>query len=158
MSCLASSARFPNCSYLHALCAARAPCLGARGGDGARGEFTFATLDQWADRIAAALQRDGIRARDTVAICAATQIEFIALFVGSLRAGAAVAPLAMSSHPRMLAAMVADAGAKKLFLDRSAADSLKTLSDSIRAPIIVIDDAGPAGLEHWMASAGTVPM
>ena len=134
------------------------PALVQDGGGGDRGEFTFATLDRWADRIAAALQRDGIRARDTVAICAATRIEFIALFVGSLRAGAAVAPLPMSSHPRMLAAMVADAGAKKLFLDRAAADSLKTLSDLIGAPIIVIDDAGPAGLEHWMASAATVPV
>jgi len=128
------------------------------GGGNNHREFTFATLDQWADRIAAALQRDGIRARDTVAICATTQIEFIALFVGSLRAGAAVVPLAMSSHPGTLAAMVADADAKKLFLDRAAADSLKTLSDSIGAQIILIDDPGPAGLQHWMAPSGTVPV
>jgi long-chain acyl-CoA synthetase len=127
------------------------------GGGGDHGEFTFATLDQWADRIAAALQRDGMRPRDTIAICAATQIEFVALFVGSLRAGAAVAPLAIASHPRMLAAMVADAGAKKLFLDRAAADSLKTLSDEIKVPIVVIDDPGPAGLQHWMAPTGSVP-
>jgi long-chain acyl-CoA synthetase len=128
-----------------------------KSGGGDHGEFTYATLDQWADRIAAALQRDGIRARDTVAICAATHIEFIALFVGSLRAGAAVAPLAMSSHPRTLAAMMADAGAKTLFLDRAAAASLKTLGDSITARIIVIDDPGPAGLQQWMAPAGSVP-
>jgi long-chain acyl-CoA synthetase len=128
------------------------------GADSGRGELSYATLDQWADRIAAALQRDGIRARDTVAICAATQIEFIALFVGSLRAGAAVAPLAMSSHPRTLAAMAADAGAKKLFLDSAAADSLKTVTDSITASIIVIDDPGPAGLQRWMAPAGSVPL
>jgi long-chain acyl-CoA synthetase len=123
-------------------------------GDGARGAFTYAALDHWADRIAAALQRDGIVARDTVAICAATQIEVIALFVGCLRAGAAVAPLAMSSHPGTLAAMVADANAKKLFLGGSAAASLKTAGDSI----IAIEDAGPAGLQQWMAPAGSVPL
>jgi long-chain acyl-CoA synthetase len=128
------------------------------GRDSHRAEFTYATLDQWADRIAAALQRDGIGAHDTVAICAATPIEFIALFVGSLRAGTAVAPLAMSSHPRTLAAMVADAGAKKLFLDRPAAESLQTLNDSFSAPIIVIDDPGPGGLQQWMAPAGTAPL
>ena len=133
-------------------------------GERDRGEFadarglSYAALDQWADRIAAALQRDGIGARDTVAICAATQIEVIALFVGSLRAGAAVAPLAMSSHPRTLAAMVADAGAKKLFLDRSAADSLETLEDAIGARTVAIDDAGPAGLQQWMAPPGSVPL
>jgi acyl-CoA synthetase (AMP-forming)/AMP-acid ligase II len=128
------------------------------GGSIDRREFPYAILDQWADRIAAALQRDGIRARDTVAVCAATQIEFVALFVGALRAGAAVAPLAMASHPRTLAAMVADAGAKKLFLDRAAADQLKTLSHSVAAPIVVIDDPGPAGLQQWMAPAGSVPL
>jgi long-chain acyl-CoA synthetase len=128
------------------------------GADNRRGEVTYAILDQWADRIAAALQRDGIRARDSVAICAATQIEFIALFVGSLRAGAAVAPLAMSSQPHTLAAMVADAGARKLFLDRAAAELLEKVSDSITAPSIVIDDPGPAGLRQWMAPAGSIPV
>jgi long-chain acyl-CoA synthetase len=131
---------------------------GAGGTVGVRREFSYATLDQWADRIGAALQRDGIRPRDTVAICAATQIEYVALFVGSLRAGAAVAPLPMSSRPRALAAVVADAGAKMLFLDRAALASLKTLKDFISAPVVVMDDPGPAGLQSWMAPAGSVPL
>jgi long-chain acyl-CoA synthetase len=69
-----------------------------------------------------------------------------------------VAPLAMPSQPRRMAAMLDDAGAKKLFLDRAAADSLGTLGDSITAPIIVIDDPGPAGLQAWMAPLGALPV
>ena len=57
----------------------------------------YASLDQMADRVAAALQRDGVMPRETVAICAATTIDYLAIFLGGLRAGVAVAPLPLPS-------------------------------------------------------------
>ena len=54
------------------------------------------------DRAAAALQRDGIRAGEVIAICAATSIEYAAVFLGALRAVVAVSPLAPSSSRPLL--------------------------------------------------------
>ncbi len=82
-----------------------------------QGERTldYASLDVLMDRVAAALQRDGIRPRETIAVCAANSIDYAALFLGALRAGVAVAPLAPSSTSDSIAGMVADCGARRLF-------------------------------------------
>jgi long-chain acyl-CoA synthetase len=81
----------------------------------------YAALHALMDRVAASLQRDGIGPGDAIAICAGTSIEYAAVFLGSLRAGVAVAPLAPSSTPESLAVMAADANARLLFLDRRSA-------------------------------------
>jgi acyl-CoA synthetase (AMP-forming)/AMP-acid ligase II len=75
----------------------------------------YASLDALMDRVAAGLQRDGIGPREAIAICAANSIEYAALFLGALRAGVAVAPLAPSSAAESIKSMVADCGAKRLF-------------------------------------------
>jgi long-chain acyl-CoA synthetase len=54
--------------------------------------LTYDGLAALMDRIAAALQRDGVCAGDAVAICAKTSINYAAAFLGILAAGAAVAP------------------------------------------------------------------
>jgi len=77
-------------------------------------------LDQLADRIATALQRDGVQPRQSIAICGANSIEYAALFIGALRAGVAVAPMPTGSLPQQLAGMVEDSGARLLFTDGSA--------------------------------------
>ncbi|HEY9219781.1 MAG TPA: AMP-binding protein, partial [Phenylobacterium sp.] len=59
-------------------------------------QIDYAQLDVLMDRIAAALQRDGVRNGDVAAVCATTSIEYGAVYLGILRAGAAVAPLAPS--------------------------------------------------------------
>ncbi len=92
--------------------------------------MSYAELDERMDRVAAALQRDGVRPRDTVAICAAASIEYAAVFLGALRAGAAVAPLSPAVSKDSLDAMAADAGAKLVFDD----DRLQRLEDWIAAP------------------------
>jgi len=109
----------------------------------------YAALDGLMDRIAAALQRDGVAPGDAIAICAGTSLEYAAVYLGALRAGVVVAPLAPSSTDAQLAAMVADAGARLLFLDRSTAASLP------QAPRrIALDDAN---FEAWLAPVGTAP-
>jgi long-chain acyl-CoA synthetase len=123
--------------------------------DGRR--IPYSALDQMADCVAASLQRRGFRPRDCVAICAATTIEYLAIFLGSLRAGGAVAPLPTSWAPRALAAMIADAGARMLFLDRAVAETCADWSGAATVPIVVIDGSGDTGLQRWMAEAGTAP-
>src|SRR5690625_7311422 len=48
--------------------------------------LTYAELDALLDRLATALQRDGVQPRDTVIICADTSIAFAVHFLSGLRA------------------------------------------------------------------------
>src|ERR1700757_958791 len=65
----------------------------------------YAALDALMDRVAAALQRDGVEPRQAIAMCAANSIEYAVLFLGALRAGVAIAPLAPSSTPESIGRM-----------------------------------------------------
>jgi len=115
--------------------------------DGRR--LDFAQLDAMMDRVAAALQRQYLEPGEIVAICASVSIEYAVVYLGALRAGLMVAPLAPSSTPEQLAAMVADSRAKLLFMDRDTAGSLPPEPQRI-----AIDDAS---FEAWLAPAGKKP-
>jgi long-chain acyl-CoA synthetase len=110
----------------------------------------FGALDALMDRIAAAFQRDGLEAKDAIAICAANSIEYAAVFLGALRAGLAVAPLAPSSTPEAIALMVADAEASHLFLDEAAANMLQPVAARIAARTVAL-----ANLPQWIAAAAS---
>ena len=49
--------------------------------------LSFAQLNERMNRVAAALQRDGIAPGSSVAICAFNSIEYAVVFLGALRAG-----------------------------------------------------------------------
>jgi len=125
--------------------------------DGER-QLTYAQLDAMIDRVAASLQAHGLVPRDAISISALSSIEYVATFLGALRAGVAVAPLAPSSTPQDFAAMVADSGAKILFWDATVAAAM---ADAAIAPGVVpvaLDD-GPHGQPFgvWSAPAGNKP-
>ncbi len=119
---------------------------------------SFAALDAMMDRVAATLQRDGLRPTETVAICAGTSLEYAAVFLGALRAGVAVAPLAPSSTPQSLVDMAANAEARLLFVDAATARQLAAVRSGITARFIALDDAGGGeAFSTWLAAAGAVP-
>ncbi|RZI78508.1 MAG: 4-coumarate--CoA ligase [Variovorax sp.] len=107
--------------------------------------LTYKNLDVLMDRIAAALQRDGLLAGDAIALCATPSVRYAAMFLGALRAGVAVAPLAPGSSPQSLARMIQDAGARHVFTDASMTDA--ALEDWLAPP-----DARPAAVELQTAS------
>jgi long-chain acyl-CoA synthetase len=121
-------------------------------------ELTYAQLDASMDRIAASLQRDGLRSGDVIAICALSRVEYGAVFLGALRAGIAVAPLAPSSTPESLLGMLEDCGARKLFLDESVAKTLTQTSVPEHVQLIGFDGAEFAQpFQQWLAAAGSKP-
>ena len=120
--------------------------------------LNYAQLDQLMDRVAASLQRDGLGVSDAVVICAANSIEYALIFLGALRAGVAIAPLAPSSTAESLAGMVADADARLLFADADAAAALAPIRGNIAARLIALDDHdAKAGLVNWLADANAHP-
>ena len=66
--------------------------------------LSYGELDVLMDRVAASLQRDGVAPRDAIAICAGASARYAAVFLGALRAGVAVAPLAPGGSSESLAA------------------------------------------------------
>nr|WP_235965277.1 class I adenylate-forming enzyme family protein [Caenimonas soli] len=80
---------------------------------------TWSQLDTMVDRVAATLQHAAVRPTQSIAICGANSLEYIAVFIGALRAGVVVAPLPSGATADQLAAMVADSGALVFFVDDS---------------------------------------
>jgi len=118
--------------------------------------LTFSEFDSLLDRVAAGLHRDGVGAKDAIAICAGTSIEYVAAFFGALRAGVAVAPLAPSSTAESLGVMIADSGAKIFFVDRTVAEDMGDVA--VAAPKVALDgsDVGQA-FDAWLAPEGAEP-
>ena len=125
-----------------------------------QGEVTlgYAELDQALDRVAASLQRDGLAPGDVVAVCAQASAAYVLLFLGAVRAGVVVAPLAPSATPAMLDAMVANAQASRVFRDGDVAAQWPAAGFEA-AQRIALDDAPDAGQpwSRWLVPEGTQP-
>jgi long-chain acyl-CoA synthetase len=120
-------------------------------------QLTYAELDRLIDRVAAALQRDGVAPGGAVAICAQSSIAYVAVFMGVLRAGLAAAPLAPSSTPESLAGMVADAGAPLLFLDAMVAAHLAGTPTPGVTRIALDGSSAGLPLDAWLADPDARP-
>ena len=108
----------------------------------------YGELDAIADRVAAALQRDGLPSEQHLAICATASIEYVAVFIGALRAGLAVAPLAPGATAPQLAGMADNAEAKLAFVDAATA----ALGVAWPCPALRLD-----ALDDWLAPVGARP-
>ena len=116
---------------------------------------TYAQLDAMMDRVAAALKRDGIKPQQAIAICAYSSVHYAAIFLGALRAGVVVAPLAPGSTPEQLQGMLTDADAKILFTEEATGEAVKA-AEALNIKRVSLDGS-PVGqqLKDWVAPAGT---
>ncbi|KPF94120.1 4-coumarate--CoA ligase [Rhodopseudomonas sp. AAP120] len=125
--------------------------------DGER-KLRYTEFDALIDRVAAALQRDGVKPTDTISVCGLSSIEYAATFLGALRVGVAVAPLAPSSTPHDFAAMVKDSAAKILFTDDFAAAAMKDAAIDAGVKRVALDDGGSGtSFSSWLAPEGAQP-
>ncbi|MCC5858827.1 MAG: acyl--CoA ligase [Ectothiorhodospiraceae bacterium] len=118
----------------------------------------YGELDALMDRIAASLQREGVRPQESIAICGANAIRYAALYMGAIRAGVTVAPLSPSTPPEGLVGMVEDAAARILFVDAAVADALKPVRGRLGLPFVTLDDDdGGRHFSDWLAPEGAAP-
>ena len=122
-------------------------------------QMDYAELDTMMDRAACALQRDGVRPGDAIAICAGMSIEYVAVFLGALRAGVTVAPLAPGSGAGSLQRMLQDAQAKLVFTDAHGSESLGPIGTDAGAVARIAMDNTAVGrtLDSWLAEVGQQP-
>ncbi|MGA2953889.1 MAG: AMP-binding protein, partial [Caulobacteraceae bacterium] len=83
------------------------------GGD----RITFADYDAWASRIAVDLHARGVRPQDRVACCAVNSLEYCALAMGVIRAGAILAPISARFTRAEAAEIIADIAPRLIFAD-----------------------------------------
>ncbi len=105
----------------------------------------YAALDAAMNRIAATLQAQGIAKGAPIAMVGGNSAGLATLFLGSLRAGCVPTPLAPSSTPAQIAAMVADCGSPFLFADDSMLDALA--DTAVRVPLLALN-----GMDRWAAT------
>ena len=119
--------------------------------------ISYRQLDAAMDRVAAALQRDGLGPGDTIALCASPSPRYAVVFLGALRAGVAVAPLAPSVTPASFAGMLDDADARLLFADAAATDALagRPVDSTGRVSLDDAFDATP--FDAWLMPEGSRP-
>jgi len=120
--------------------------------------MNYRELDHLVDRIAAGLQRDGVKPGNAIAICAVASPEYAAVFFGALRAGAAVAPLSPSATPESVLTMLQDCGAKHFFTDAAVMQSLRPLSIPASVQSIALDNSETGlAFENWLPPENAKP-
>ena len=118
--------------------------------------WSYTQLDTMMDRVAASLQRDGLGRGDVIAVCSHPSPIFMAVFLGALRAGIAVAPLSLSVTPEIFGAMLTDAGASHVFVDDAAATAFDGGWGTAR-PITLDAATGEGDLSAWLMPEGSEP-
>lgn len=147
------SGSIPELIRLHATARPGHPALVA--GDD---RLDFAGLDGLMDRVAAALQRDGVGPGAVVAIASATSIAYVATYLGAVRAGASVAPLQPGAAADQLAAMLDDARPSHAFVDEATARSLDAANRSLGASRVALDGSSAGRpFAGWLAAPGIAP-
>ena len=125
--------------------------------------LSYAELDRRMDRVAASLQRDGLQLGDAIALCALSSVDYAVVFLGALRAGVVVAPLAPGATPASQARMVGDAQARLLFVDAACVDSFAAVPPASQGgpQRIALDGRAGPGTDHalvdWLLPEGAVP-
>ncbi|MEO8837905.1 MAG: class I adenylate-forming enzyme family protein, partial [Herbaspirillum sp.] len=85
-------------------------------------------------------------------------LAYAVVFLGALRAGVAVAPLAPSSSAESLAAMARDADARILFLDHAVADNLASIPVAALPRLVALDQSSTGTyLDDWLMPSDSKP-
>ena len=121
-------------------------------------QLSYAQLRLGMERVAASLQRDGFGPGDVLALCAGTSMEYVMAYLGALRAGVAVAPLAPSATAEHLSAMLSNCGARLVLRDREVAAQWP-LQAGATLRCVALDDSPEAGelWSTWLAAPELSP-
>lgn len=120
--------------------------------------LSYQALNHAMDQVAFTLQQQGLQAGDSIAICAANSINYAVVFLGALRAGLVVAPLAPSSSAHSLQIMLRDCAARLLFVDQYAEQLLQGCESNL-PPLISLDNSNSQiAFNPWLNNGSPEPV
>jgi long-chain acyl-CoA synthetase len=99
--------------------------LGANGGPRT---YSFRQLDEWCDAVARGLLAKGSQIGDRIAIVSANRAEYLAAFLGAMRAGLVPVPVNIKLPPAGVQYIIRDSGARLALLD---AERMETCSTDV---------------------------
>ena len=94
--------------------------------------LTYRDYHEWADRIAVKLVGLGVSRGDRVGVLAANSLEYCALAMGIMRAGAIVAPVNLRLTPFEIGEILEDASPAVVFVDDERMDKLGGYAQPVR--------------------------
>lgn len=102
-------------------------------------KVTFSELSEKLSFFSSKLKSENILPQQVIAICASSSIEYVIVYLGSLKAGVAVAPIAPSSTAESITNMLNNCAAKLIFYDETTRDLLSNVSDDEQAQRIDLE-------------------
>ncbi|MEX0279758.1 MAG: class I adenylate-forming enzyme family protein [Arenibacterium sp.] len=105
--------------------------------------LTWREFDERVNRVANALVTRGIAKGDNIAVLSRNSVPYAELFIGILRAGACITPLSTMASSEALGKMVADCGARILFLSDAYRDLAEPFLPSFKGLKVAIDFEAP---------------
>lgn len=121
-------------------------------------QINWKNFNRRVNKVANALIATGIKKGDRVAILASTSIEYVEIFMGTLRAGACIVPLSTMSTPQALQKMIEDCGAKIFLLSKSMRELAEDFSENFSSiepnGLIALDfeDSEWTNYENWLSA------
>jgi len=123
--------------------------------------WTFAALDRASDGVAAGLAGRGVEPGDRISLYCPNAPEFVAAYLGILKAGATVVPINLMLNPKEIAFILSDAGAKGFCYHQAlaeAAEQARGLAPELGLSIrIGNSDGTDPSLDALMATPGDPP-
>jgi acyl-CoA synthetase (AMP-forming)/AMP-acid ligase II len=119
--------------------------------------LSWGDFDALVDRIAAKLQAEGVGPGSATALAGLNSVAQVTVLIATLRVGAIAGLITSTATGAQMAAMILDSGARHLFLDAKAAESLSGEAYGEVAHIAMDESAAGAPLSGWMAAPGTKP-
>jgi acetyl-CoA synthetase len=120
--------------------------------------YSYARLQQAADRVSALLHRRGVRPGDRVALVLPQRFETAAAYMGILQMGAVAMPLSQLFGPDALSYRLADSGAVAAIVDAAALSHVQTVRAECPALRTLVGVDAAAGCdEPWPAGGAANP-
>lgn len=121
--------------------------------------LTWSELDAAADHVAGGLAALGLFGGHRVAIALVNSVEFVASYLGILRAGMVAVPLNPTSTPGEFARVLADSGTRACLADESTIAQVRSavsgISDALQGPA---DDSTAGALVPVVIAVGVAPL
>ena len=124
-------------------------------GEAATGRaVSWAVLDDLVDRVATGLSRLGLVAGYRVMIVMPNRIEFVAAYLGALRAGMVAVPVNPRSTTGELVRVIADSGSRVVVVDETTAPTVRAAAGGV-AEAIETAGAGAGAVRPEVVAVGT---